>query len=57
MTPKNNDKIILKDCEEEIYTVSQVDTERCKCWAGDQDNRGWFISFEHIKEILSDVIA
>jgi hypothetical protein len=55
MTPKNNDKVILKDCEEEIYTISQVDTERFTCRADDQDNQGWFISFDHIEEILSDI--
>jgi hypothetical protein len=56
MTPKNDDKVILKD-KEEIYTVSQVDTERCICRADDQDNRGWFIPFGRIEEILSDIRA
>ena len=33
---------------DEIYTVSQCDEERRKCWIGDKDGRGWMCSFSQL---------
>ena len=32
----------------EVYTVSQVDRERGKCWISDKNGRGWFTHFEQL---------
>jgi hypothetical protein len=32
----------------EIFTVSQCDPERKKCWIGDKQGRGWFVHFDQL---------
>jgi hypothetical protein len=32
----------------EVYTVSQSDQERGRCWIGDADGRGWYATFDQL---------
>ena len=48
----NGDQVELKpeyaDRAGEVYTVSQCDTERGRCWIGDADGRGWYANFNQL---------
>ena len=49
---QNGDQVELKpeyaDNAGEVYTVSQSDTERGRCWIGDEDGRGWYARFDQL---------
>ena len=49
---QNGDQVELKpeyaDKPGEVYTVSQLDTERGRCWIGDKDGRGWYARFDQL---------
>jgi hypothetical protein len=48
----NGDQVELKpeyaDRAGEVYTVSQCDVERGRCWIGDADGRGWYARFDQL---------
>ena len=48
----NGDQVELKpeyaDRAGEVYTVSQCDRERGRCWIGDADGRGWYARFDQL---------
>jgi len=48
----NGDQVELKpeyaDKPGEVYTVSQCDVERGRCWIGDEDGRGWYANFNQL---------
>ena len=48
----NGDQVELKpeyaDRAGEVYTVSQCDSERGRCWIGDADGRGWYARFDQL---------
>ena len=45
----NGDQVCLIDDGGEVFTVSQCDDERRKCWIGDEQGRGWYTHFSQIK--------
>jgi hypothetical protein len=34
-----------------VFTVSQCDPDRKRCWVGDRQNRGWYVTFDQIKKV------
>ena len=48
----NGDMVELKpdyaDKPGEVFRVSQCDSERGRCWIGDEDGRGWYVKFDQI---------
>jgi len=43
------DRVQLKDDKNgEIFTVSQVDDSRHRCWIGDENGSGWYVYFNQI---------
>jgi hypothetical protein len=51
MNPQENDKVLIKG-EQGIFTLSEINYDRQTCWAEDENNQGWYISFDDIKKIL-----
>jgi len=46
---ENGDRVKVKGEGDEIFKVSQCDERRC--WIGDRDGRGWFISLDRLKKV------
>ena len=49
---RNGDQVELKpeyaERPGEVFTVSQCDVERNRCWIGDEQDRGWYVTFDQI---------
>jgi hypothetical protein len=48
----NGCKVRVKGEGDEIFTISQLTDSRC--WIGDRDNRGWYISLDRLIPVDSD---
>ena len=35
----------------EIFTISQYGWDGRKCWAGDEDGRGWYVYFSQLRPV------
>lgn len=50
---KDGDRVQLlpeyADNPREIFTVSQCDDERSRCWIADRDGRGWYVFFDQLR--------
>jgi len=50
----NGDKVYLKkeyeDKPGEKFIVSQIDYDKKRCWIGDKNGSGWFVSFHQIQK-------
>ena len=57
----NGDQVELKpeyaDKPGEVYTVSQCDVERGRCWIGDADGRGWYANFNQLIPAVTEEYA
>lgn len=56
---QKGDKVVLKpdyagNEAGEVFTVSQCDPYRRKCWIGDENNRGWYVHFNQIEPADED---
>ena len=44
----NGDNVRIQGEGSEIFTVSQVDESRSRCWVGDENGRGWYCFFSQL---------
>lgn len=56
----DGDKVKLKEPyadprnPNEVYTVSQCDPSRSRCWIGDKDGFGWYARFSQLEKVYDD---
>ena len=50
-TFRDGDRVELLDEPGEVFTVSQCDDERGRCWIGDEQDRGWYARFSQLTKV------